>query len=194
MVAYLTSDSTLKFLEAVYYIGFLITVIYVVLQYRIAKPRKPELYCKLWLDPAHLTQKAYPFFLEVYNNGDAIASNLKISIAGAQVTTVDFLKPSESEFIILGDLHKMLEGYKITSLYPIKEADNQIEATIEYCPYKTSKNIISKLISRLMLGTSPVSQTFSVSTSILSVRSDLRDEHLSEVTHLLRAIAMNRYR
>ena len=137
--------------ELLYYIAFIILtgliVYYAKRTYALESSRKYELLCDLVIHDSTSGGHVIGYALEIYNAGYKVARNVKLTIEGQEITTINFIKPNSSYIFPVGKLLQMM-GENIAvgdNKVPIKQG----------CPISVA------------LSVDGVTKTYSVNTDLL---------------------------
>lgn len=99
-------------LENIYYIAFiiltLILAIVAIKTYCFQAKRTSSLFCKIFILPDDLGKFEQLICLEVYNHGNTPAENVKISLNGCELATVNFIRPADSAVLPVGQVLRMI--------------------------------------------------------------------------------------
>ena len=99
-------------LEIIYYVAFIILtgliVLYAIKTYLFQTKSYSSLYCKLLILPDDLGKVEQLVCLEVYNHGNTPAKNIKISLNGCELATVDYIRPADSATLLVGQVLRMI--------------------------------------------------------------------------------------
>ena len=98
--------------ELIYYIAFIILtgmiVYYAKRTYSLEASRNYELLCDLVIHDATSGGHVIGYALEIYNAGNKVARNVKLTIEDKQITTINFIKPNSSYVFPIGKLFQMI--------------------------------------------------------------------------------------
>ena len=101
-------------LEIAYYVAFIILtyriVQYAIRTYDLEASKKYELLCKITIPNPVIEYNEFPFFLEIYNAGNIVAKNVKVSVSEKLQFTIDFVKPGSYELFPLGTMGCMISN------------------------------------------------------------------------------------
>lgn len=122
-----------NWLENAYYIAFivftLILVIFTIKTYVFQTKADSSLFCKLFIMREELGKVEQSLCLEIYNHGNTPAKRVSASINGDILGTIDYIKPEDSSFLIVGQVFRMMGCNRVYILD--KEISEETEVTLE---------------------------------------------------------------
>lgn len=143
-------------LEITYYIAFIVLtcliVWYAKKTFDDQTKQVSTLYFKLYVPADQLGYYEQIVFLEIYNHGTRPANNIRLSIGGKELVTIDYIKPNGTASLPIGEVLRMLGCNRV---------------------YIQGAEISKDAIVKIEVSESDTRKTYELNTSSLFIRSEV---------------------
>lgn len=169
---HMNMDQIKDILETIYYIAIIIltilTVVYAIKTYLFQTRRSSTLFCKLFIPPNWFGKSPQMVCLEIYNNGNIVAKSIQVLLEAHKLAIIDFIKPNESVYLPIGELHMMLDRNHV---------------------YIDDKEISDQDSISIILTVDNQQSIYRLNTSALFARSDVSDNTDFKTTQSIQSIS-----